>query len=158
MRAKQQVDLTSTKAIDRSLGLLRATHAGNDLDLDRQVEQTVAERGTVLLREDRGRREHQHLLARFDHAHRGAQRDLGLAKANVAADQAIHRTILGEIVHYFFDRAGLVVGLAVGEALLDALQQLARFAVCDAWHGLALRIQDQQLAGHLAHGRARTRL
>ena len=112
----------------------------------------------MLLRKDRGRREHQHLLARFDHAHRRTQRDLGLAKANVTADEAIHRTILGEIVHYLFDRAGLVVGLAVGEALLDTLQQFARFAVRDTWHGLALRIQDQQFAGHLSHGRARTRL
>ena len=112
----------------------------------------------MLLGENRRRRQHQYLFARLDHAHGRTQRDLSLAKADVAADQAIHWTILREIVHHLFNRASLVVRLAVREALLDALQELARFAVRDAWHGLALRVQDQQLAGHLTHSRARTRL
>ena len=45
----------------------------------------------VLLGEQRGRHEHRDLLAAGDGDERGAQRDLGLAEADVAADQAVHR-------------------------------------------------------------------
>ena len=112
----------------------------------------------MLLREDRRRCEQQHLLARLHHAHGRTQGDLGLAEAHVTADQTIHRTILREIVHHLFNRARLVVRLAVGEALLDAPQQLAWLVVGDAWDRLTLRVQRQQLARHLADGDARTGL
>ena len=47
--------------------------------------------GDVLLGEDRGRYQHQHLAAAGDDLQGRADRDLGLAEADVAADQAVHR-------------------------------------------------------------------
>jgi hypothetical protein len=51
------------------------------------VLQALGEGAEVLLGEDRGRRQHQHLLAVVGGLERRAQRDLGLAVADVAADQ-----------------------------------------------------------------------
>ena len=45
----------------------------------------------MLLGEDRRRDEHQDLLAVLGGLEGGAQGDLGLAVADVAADQAVHR-------------------------------------------------------------------
>ena len=46
----------------------------------------------------------------------GAQRHFGLAEADIAADQAIHRAAGGEIVEHGGDGGLLVVGLVVGKA------------------------------------------
>ena len=48
---------------------------------------------------------------------RGAQRDLGLAEADVAAHQPVHRLAGFEVGEHFLDRAVLVVGFLVGEAV-----------------------------------------
>ena len=158
VRTDQEVDLAVAEIGDDLLRLLGRAHARDDLDAHGQVHQAVAERRTVLLSEDRGGCEQEHLLARLDDAHRGAQCHLRLAETDVAADQAVHRTILREVVHDLLDRACLVVGLAVGEALLDAAKQLAGLVVRDTGHGLALGIEHKQLACHLAHGDTRAGL
>ena len=45
----------------------------------------------MLLGEQRRRHEHRDLLAVGERDERRAQRDLGLAEADVAADEAVHR-------------------------------------------------------------------
>ncbi len=47
----------------------------------------------------------------------GAQRDLGLAEADIAAHQPVHRLACLEIAEHVLDRAVLVVGLLIGEAV-----------------------------------------
>ncbi len=55
----------------------------------------------------------------------GAQRDLGLAEADIAADQPVHRPAGGEVVEHRLDGGLLVLGLLEGEAgaelVVDAL-------------------------------------
>ena len=55
----------------------------------------------------------------------GAQRHLGLAEANVAAHEPVHRVARGEVAEHGLDGMRLVVGLVVGEAgaelVVDAL-------------------------------------
>ncbi len=46
----------------------------------------------------------------------GAERDLGLAEADVAADQPVHRPAGAEIFQHRVDRGVLVLGLLIGEA------------------------------------------
>jgi hypothetical protein len=46
-----------------------------------------------------------------------AQRDLGLAEADIAADQPVHRAASGEILDHIGDGAILIVGLVIGEAI-----------------------------------------
>ena len=59
--------------------------------------------------------------------HRGnegrAQRDLGLAEADIAADQPVHRPARGEIGERVLDRARLVLGLRVREARAEFGEQ-----------------------------------
>ena len=51
----------------------------------------------MLAGEQGGRRDHRNLLAVHRRDERGAQRDLGLAEADVAAHQPVHRLAFGEV-------------------------------------------------------------
>src|SRR5262249_10086898 len=88
----------------------------------------------------------------------GAHRDLGLAEADVAADEAVHRVRRLEVLLHRLDRARLVLRLAVGELGLEPLEPFLLDVVRDPRPGLALRVQLQQLARHLPAGLAGARL
>ena len=79
-------------------------HARELRDLDRQVGEALGEILEVLAREQRGRRDDDHLLAVDGAGEGGAHRDLGLAEADVAADQPVHRMAGAEIVERGLDR------------------------------------------------------
>ncbi len=64
----------------------------------------------------RGRHHHRHLLAAHHRGEGRAQRHFGLAEADVAANQPVHRAAVGEIVERGVDRGLLVVGFLVGKA------------------------------------------
>ena len=93
VRADQDVDLALARS--RSSGRLDRPWAAEARDHARPRPASRAKRSRnvceVLLGEHRGRHEHHHLAARRDDLHRRAHRDLGLAEADVAADQAVHR-------------------------------------------------------------------
>ncbi len=72
----------------------------------------------MLGREQGGRREHGDLLAVLDRLERGADRDLGLAEPDVAAQQPIHRMGEFHVALDVVDRGALVGRLDVGERLL----------------------------------------
>ena len=112
----------------------------------------------MLLGEDRRRREEQHLPAVDGDGERGAHRDLGLAEADVPADEPVHRARRLEVLLHRLDRSLLVRRLAIGEARLELRQPLAREVVRDSLARLALRVQLDQVAGELADGLARARL
>ena len=94
--------------------------------LTREVAVAVAEGVPVLLGEDRRRAEHEHLLAVDGDREGGADRDLRLAEADVAADEPVHRPAGLEVLLDRLDRARLVVGLAVRERRLEPLEPLVR--------------------------------
>ncbi len=96
--------------------LLRRDQARGLRDVDRIAAQPVAEGLEVLAREQRGRHHDRDLLAVHRGDEGGAQRHLGLAEADVAADQPVHRPAGGEIVEHGGDGGLLVVGLLVGKA------------------------------------------
>ena len=89
----------------------------------------------------------------------GAQRDLRLAEADVAADEPVHRPAGGEVVEHRVDGGLLVLGLLVGEAgrelVVEALAAASR-------RGASLqraRGRDlHQLARHLADALLHPRL
>ena len=158
VRADQHVDLALGVVGEHALDLARAAHARHELDAQREVAEAVAERLQVLLGEHRRRREHQHLAPRARDLERAAQRDLGLAEADVAADQPVHRPIRLEVVLDRLDRARLVLGLRVRERGLEPRHPALVAEVRLAGVRLALRVQGEQLARELVHGDARTRL
>ena len=109
--------------------------ARQHLDAHRIALAAPAEGVEVLLGEHRGRHQHRHLPPVHDGQERGAQRDLGLAVADVAADQPVHRLAALHVGEHVVDRLLLVgrlleregrlelaevgVGCAVGAALVD---------------------------------------
>ena len=128
------------------------------LDLERLVAQALDERAEVLLGEDRRRHQHHHLLAVAGGLDRGAQRDLGLAVADVAADQAVHRPLGLHVGDHVLDRVALVGRLAVREARLEVAQLLGELRERVAAAALALGVEVEQLAGQLLGGAAGARL
>ena len=95
---------------------LRRDEARGLRDVDRIASQTLGEGLGVLARQQRGRHHDGDLLAVHRGDEGGAQRDFGLAEADVAADQPVHRPAGIEIVEHGGDRGELVVGLLVGKA------------------------------------------
>ena len=100
--------------------------ARHHLDAHREVAVALAERVPVLLGEDRGRAEDEGLPAVQRDGERGAHGDLGLAEADVAADEPIHRPPRLEILLHRLDRLELILGLAVRERALEPLEPVVR--------------------------------
>ena len=121
--------------------------------LDRQAERLAAarERARVLLGEDRRRAQHGDLPAAERHAERRAQRDLRLAEADVAAQQPVHRRLLGEVGLDLAPRARLVGGVAEGERVEEvAFERVLR--VRRALDQRALALHLQQFGGEVEQG------
>ena len=156
--ADEDVDLPVAEALDRGALLGRRPEAADLLDRERVVAQPLGEGAEVLLGEDRRRDEHQHLLAGVGRLERGAQRDLGLAVADVAADQAVHRALGLHVGLDRLDRLALVGGLAVREGGLELAQPVRVGRERVAAPALALGVEVEQLAGQLLRGAARARL
>ncbi len=149
MSADEDVDLPLAEVGEDALHLGGFAIARDHLDADREIAAALAEGVPVLLGEDRRRDEHQHLPRRRRHREGRAERHLGLAEADVAADEPVHRAGRLEILLDRLDRPGLILGLAVGEVGLDPLEPFELDVVGDPWASLALRVEGEEIAGHL---------
>ncbi len=158
MRPDQDVDLAFAKVGEDALGLGRAPEPRDHLDAHGEVPVPVAERVPVLLGEDGRRREHQRLLAVDRDRERCANRDLGLAEADVAADEPVHRVRRLEVLLDGLDRALLILRLAVRELGLEPLEPLVVERVRGAGRLLPLCVEADQVARELVHAFARARL
>ena len=96
--------------------LLGADQARGLRDLHREAAEALGEGVEVLAGEQRGRHHHGDLLAGQHGDQARAERHLGLAEADIAADQPVHRPAAGEIVEHGADARLLVLGLLVREA------------------------------------------
>jgi hypothetical protein len=88
----------------------------------------------------------------------GAQRDFGLAEADVAAHQPVHRPAGAEVVQHVGGRLQLVLGLGPGEFVDEGgiALRVGRQRVRRA--GRALRCRPQQLVRDLADALLHPRL
>ena len=77
----------------------------------------------MLAREQRGRHHHRHLEAVQAATNAALQRHLGLAEADVAAHQPVHRLAGGQVLQHGADAGGLVLGLAVREARHELVER-----------------------------------
>ena len=102
-------------------------------DIHRKAAEALGEIFRMLARQQRGRHHHRDLLALHRHRKGRAQRHLGLAEADIAADQAIHRLAALEVVQRRVDRGELILGFLVGKARAEFVvntrlyRQLRRF-------------------------------
>ncbi len=117
MGADDYVDRPVGKPVASFLGLLGSDEAAEAAHLEREAREAIAEVLEMLAREQGRRRDHRDLLAVHRRDEGGAQRNLGLAEADVAADQAVHRLAFGQVGQHVLDRAFLVVGFVPREAV-----------------------------------------
>ena len=153
MGPDQDVDLALGEPRHRLALLGSGAKPRHVLDRDRVVLEPLGERPEVLLGEDRGRHQQHHLLAVLHGLERRPQRDLGLAVADVAADQPVHRPRRLHVGLDELDRVALVGGLGERERVLELALPVGIGRERVALAALALRVQVEQLAGELL-GRA----
>ena len=110
-------------------------------------------------RASKRRRHHDgDLLARHGGDEGGAQRDLGLAEADVAAHQPVHRPAGREIVEHRIDGGELVLGLVIGKARAELVIGALLGREPGRLAQLALGRDLDQLARHLADALLHARL
>src|SRR4051794_6979612 len=158
VRADEDVDAAVVERGDRLALLLRAAEAADVLDRERVVLEPLCERAEVLLGEDRRRREDEHLLAVVRRLERSAERDLGLAVADVAADEAVHRLRALHVGLDLLDCLALVGRLLPREGGLELAQPVGVLGEAVAVAAAALGVEVEQLARELLGGAPRARL
>ena len=127
-----------------------ALEAADDVDDERVLGEPLRERAVVLLREHGRRHEDRDLLAVVDRLERGADGDLGLAVADVAADEPVHRLRLREVGLHLLDGRELVGRFLVRERGLELPLPVGVGRERDAGHGLPHRLELDHLGGHVA--------
>ena len=136
---------------------LRAEPADH-VDAHGKRREALAQRLLVLERQDRRRREDRDLLAVHHRLERGAHGDFGLAVADIAAQQAIHRRRRLHVALDVGDRRALIGRQLVRKGVLELLLPVRVGGKRVAGDGLARGVELQQLLGHVAHGLLDARL
>ena len=141
----EHVDRALGKRLERALLLRRRAEAAEHLDLEAKRGKALKERLIVLLGQNGRGAEHHDLAAGVHTLKRRAQGNLGLAKAHVAAQQAVHGLGRLHVGLNVGDGLQLVACLVVREALLhlDLLGRIGRTG--DTGNRRAARIQVDQV-------------
>ena len=116
MGTDDDVDIAIGQALLDQRHFLWRNQAGGLRNVDRKAAEALGEILGVLPRQKRRRHHHGDLLAVEGYRECRAQRHLGLAKADVAADQPVHRPAAFEVLQRGGDGAELVLGFLIGEA------------------------------------------
>ena len=149
VRADEHVDRTLGKRLERALLLRRRAETAEHLDLEAKRGKALKERLVVLLGQNGRGAKHHDLTAGVHALKRRAQGDLGLAKAHVAAQQAVHGPGRLHIGLNIGDGLQLIARLVVREALLH-LNLLGRIGRAgDTGNRRAARIQIDQVKRQL---------
>ena len=154
VRADDQVDRAVGEALEGLLGLLVGLEPRQRPDRHRELAEPLGERRVVLLHQQRRRHEQDDLLAVLDRLERRAYGDLGLAVADVTADQAVHRHGALHVALDLVDRDHLVGRLDERERVLELGLPRGVGAEGVTLGGLARGVELDQLAGDLAYGLA----
>ena len=117
--ADHDVDAALGEAVDDLARLLVGLEPRQALEVDGEAAHPLGEGRVVLGDEQGGGHEHGHLLALLDRLERGTDGDLGLAVADVAADQPVHRDGAAHVGLDLVDGAELVGGLGEREGVLE---------------------------------------
>ncbi len=149
--ADEDVDLAFGQlggGVGHFLGRLEAAH---HLHGHRPVGKAVAEAVVVLLGEQGGGHQYGHLAAAVHGDERRAHGHFGLAEADIAAHQAVHRLGRQHVGAHGFDGSLLVRGFLEREAGAEGGVVGGRVGKCIALARGAAGIDVEQFGGHVAH-------
>src|SRR6476646_2595539 len=104
MGADDDVDAALYEALLDLAAFRRANHPRQLADVDRQAGEALTKVLGMLASQQRRRGDDGGLLAIDRGGEGGAQRDLGLTEADVAAHQAVHWSTGGQVVERRLDR------------------------------------------------------
>ena len=147
--ADQHVDLALPRALEDLADLLVVAVARDHLHRDRVVREALREGPEVLGGEHRRRHQQGDLLLVLHRLEGGPERDLRLAIAHVAADQAVHRLFVLHVDQDLADRALLIGGLFELEVRFELAVHRVRRRIRVALVGGARGVDVEQLGGHL---------
>ena len=150
--------LPSADVLDDLILFGFAAEPADHVDRHRKSGEPLGQRLLVLKREHGRRREKRHLLSVHHRLERGAHRHFGLAVADVAAQQAIHRRRRFHVALDVVDGVLLVDGEIPLERVVELALPVRIRAERVARHGLARGVELEQLLGHVAHGLLDARL
>ena len=151
VRSDGDVDPAGGEVFGGRLEFLGGAEAGEHLYADGEGGEAALEGFVVLKREHGGGRENGDLFAVAKGFEGGAHGDLGLAEADVAAEEAVHR---GEGLHVgfdFVDGRELVAGGGVFEGVFEFALPVGVRGKGEAFGDLALGVELEELFGHVAH-------
>ena len=117
----------------------------------REVQKSCGKCIVMLLCEDGGRHQNGDLLAVENRLEGRPQRNLRLAVAHVAADQAIHDAVALHVFLGVRNGPQLVVGLLKGEELLELLLPQLVLGKCIPLLALSRGIEPDQLLRYVVH-------
>ena len=143
MGADDDIDAAIRQSRPRRRGILGADEARQRPHDDRRAAEPLGKAAIVLAREQGRRRDHRHLPSALCGDEGSAHGDLGLAEADIADDQPVHRPASGEVRRDIGNRRRLVLGLGIGEPCRERLPVVMR--------GLKHRGRAQQTLGRDAH-------
>jgi hypothetical protein len=148
--ADDDLELAGLEALARLRGFLGGGETRQAPHLDRPAFEPLGE-GLEVLAGQQGRRRHdRHLLPAHGHDEGCAQRHLGLAEANVAADQPVHRLAGPQVGQDVPDGVELIFRLLVGEAGAELVEHPVRRVYGLGLAGGAFGGDADQADGHLA--------
>ena len=151
MGADQDVHFAGFHSLQNFFDLLGRPEAADHFDRERERRESLLEGFVVLEGKNGGGREHGDLLVIAQGLEGSAHRDFGLAITDVAAQQAIHGELRFHVALHVGDGLRLVLGLVVFERIFELLHPLGVGRKDVTARGLALRIELEQLVGHVLH-------
>ena len=129
VRADDDVDLPVLQPFTDLRQLFRRDEPRSLRDLHREAAKALGESLEMLARQQRRGHDHRDLFSFHDRKEGGAKRHFGLAEADVAADEPVHRPALGEVFGDCVDACELIVGFLIGEAGDELVIEPRRAAV-----------------------------
>ncbi len=147
VRADDDIDAAVAQLLE-DFALFRVrTETAQHFDPHRIIEHALAEGFEMLLREDGRGREDGDLLAFHHRLESGADRHLGFAETDVAADQAIHRTRRFHVVLRLGDGFELVGRFAKRKGMFELELPFRVGAESMTGLGFAFRLEGEHFAG-----------
>ena len=158
VRADDDVDLAGGEILDDLILLGLGAEAADHVDRNRKSGEPLGQRLLMLKGEHGRRREERHLLAVHDRLERRAHGDFGLAVADVAAQQPVHRRRRFHVALDVGDGVRLIDRQVVLERVFELALPVGIGAEGIARDRLARGVELEQLFGHVAHGLLDARL